>query len=83
MTVPTEIEQKAKEPTCPTCRIRYRVGEPMERDFSFIAVSWNTYAYLLAAALEFDRTTQELTPTECWTAVDFVDWIRDSLVEAA
>lgn len=72
-----------QERWCPNCKMRYRLGDPPSREWSQISVSQNTYAYLLAAAREFDEAAQELTPGELFTAVEFLDWLRFSLVEAA
>lgn len=78
------LEELGYERWCPACKMRYRVGPPKAREFSFIGgVDWNTYAYLLAAAREFDETAERLTPREFFTAVDFLDWLKPSLVEVA
>lgn len=65
---------------CPNCRMTYRLGAPAKMTFENIEVSPITMAYLLAAALEFDETVEELTPGESFTAVDFMDWLRPILV---
>lgn len=76
----TKVDQAVTGRECPTCKMRFRFGDPPRKDFLDISVSARTYSYLLGAAVEFDETAQELTPGEMYTAVDFLDWLKDSLV---
>ena len=82
-TRPKKEPQAGDKRLCPGCKMRYIVGPPLPRDFSSIAISSRTVALLLAAALEFDETAQRETPGMCFSAVDFLDWLRPDLRESA
>ncbi len=68
-----------EERWCPNCRMRFRAGPPALEFPAQLSCDKTTFSYLLAAAREFDETAEELTPGECFTAVDFLDWIKPSL----
>lgn len=72
-----------REAWCPRCQMHYRVGHPKNIDFAQISVPRGVRRMLLVAAREFDDQSQDATPDELYTAVDFVDWLMASLREEA
>lgn len=73
------MDKLGPEKWCPSCRMRFRLGPPARREFHLIVVPTATVSFLLSAAREFDETAEQMTPGECFTATDFVDWVRPSL----
>ena len=68
-------------PTCPSCKIRYRIKPPEVRDWATPwQVSHRVYQWVENAARAFDEQAEHEAPGERFTAAEFVAWIRPEVV---
>ena len=64
-------------PMCPSCSVRWVVGEPTGEPPAELFVSSHLPSTLAKFAREFDEASDGLDET--FTAVDFIDWLTPSL----
>jgi hypothetical protein len=75
-----KAEYDPKYPVCRACRMRFTVEPPPLREmFGSTRVSSSTVRWLENAARAFDA----LSDGDCWTAEDFIAWIRPDMTGGA